>query len=104
MVANAHCWTSDQVHDLLFRFATEIAVLEPLHDFWEHHCSPVQSALAQRCILAGSNEGSRVLDPFGGAGTTGLVAAELGRKATLIELNPDYAELTRGRLGDLIIT
>ena len=41
-----------------------------------------------------------VLDPFGGAGTTGLVADRLGRNAILIELNPKYAELARRRLND----
>lgn len=34
-----------------------------------------------------------VLDPFAGAGTTGLVADRLGRDAILIELNPDYGAL-----------
>lgn len=42
-----------------------------------------------------------VLDPFGGAGTTGLVADRLGRDAILIELNPEYAEMARKRIqGD----
>lgn len=39
-----------------------------------------------------------VLDPFGGAGTTGLVADRLGRDSILIELNPDYAEMARKRI------
>jgi len=39
-----------------------------------------------------------VLDPFGGAGTTGLVANSLGRNAILIELNPTYAGMARTRL------
>ena len=38
-----------------------------------------------------------VLDPFGGSGTTGMVALELGRKAILIELNPEYIELINRR-------
>jgi len=39
-----------------------------------------------------------VLDPFMGAGTTGLVALKLGRDFTGIELNPDYAEMARKRI------
>ena len=50
-------------------------------------------------IIAGCPEGGTVLDPFGGAGTTGLVARTLNRKSILIELNPEYAELARGRVG-----
>lgn len=42
--------------------------------------------------------GGTVLDPFGGAGTTGLVAEKLQRNAVLIELSEDYAELARERL------
>ena len=38
-----------------------------------------------------------MLDPFGGSGTTGQVAVELGRLAVLCELNPDYAELAEWR-------
>ena len=41
-----------------------------------------------------------VLDCFGGAGTTGLVADRLGRNATLIELNPDYADMARARISN----
>jgi DNA modification methylase len=42
-----------------------------------------------------------VLDPFGGAGTTGLVADRLQRDAILIELNPAYADMARRRIiGD----
>lgn len=39
-----------------------------------------------------------ILDPFGGAGTTALVADRLGRNATIIELNPEYAALARERV------
>ena len=41
-----------------------------------------------------------VLDPFAGAGTTGLVADRLGREAILIELNPDYARMAEQRIQD----
>ena len=39
-----------------------------------------------------------VLDPFGGSGTTGIVAKSLNRKAILIELNPDYIEIAKKRM------
>lgn len=38
-----------------------------------------------------------VLDPFGGSGTVGKVALELGRRAVLIELNPKYVEMIKER-------
>jgi DNA modification methylase len=41
---------------------------------------------------------SVVLDPFGGAGTTGLVADRLRRDAILVELNPEYAQMARDRI------
>jgi DNA modification methylase len=38
-----------------------------------------------------------VLDPFGGSGTTGLVANELERNAMLVELNQEYAQVAKVR-------
>ena len=40
-----------------------------------------------------------VLDPFGGAGTTGLVADREQRSSILIELNPAYVEMARRRIS-----
>jgi DNA modification methylase len=68
------------------------------HPFAEAHFATFPPELAERCILAGCPVGGRVLDPFGGAGTTALVAATLGRTATLIELNPEYAVMARARI------
>ena len=64
------------------------------------HFATFPSALIEPCILAGSREGDIVLDPFGGAGTTGLVAAQHNRDAVLIELNPTYCDLAAKRLAD----
>jgi DNA modification methylase len=64
----------------------------------EAHFAVMPDEIARRCILAGCPEGGHVLDPFGGAGTTGLVARQLKRNATLIELNPEYATLARARI------
>jgi DNA modification methylase len=64
------------------------------------HFATMPPELARRCIVAGSRAGDTVLDPFGGAGTTGLAADSVGRDATLIELNPTYASLARKRIQE----
>lgn len=66
--------------------------------FSEAHFATFPPALIEPCILAGCPAGGMVLDPFGGAGTTGLVAERLGRDSTLIELNPEYAKMARNRI------
>lgn len=57
------------------------------------HPATFPRELARRCILLSSREGDLILDPFGGSGTTGIVANELHRKAVLIELNPKYVQM-----------
>ena len=44
-------------------------------------------------------EAGIALDPFAGAGTTLLKAKELGRKFVGIEINPEYADMARARIG-----
>jgi DNA modification methylase len=66
--------------------------------FADAHFATFPTALAERCIRAGTRSGDTVLDPFGGAGTTGLAADRLQRNAILIELNPDYVRLARDRI------
>ena len=68
--------------------------------FREAHFATYPPALIEPCILAGCPEGGTVLDPFGGAGTTWLVADRLRRNAVLCELNPEYAEIARRRIAD----
>lgn len=62
------------------------------------HFATFPPDLIEPCILAGCPDGGTVLDPFGGAGTTGLVAQRHGRNAILCELNPEYAEMARERI------
>jgi len=64
----------------------------------EAHFATFPPDLIEPCILAGCPEGGTVLDPFGGAGTTGLVADRHKRNAILIELNPEYAEMAKRRI------
>lgn len=68
--------------------------------FSEAHFATFPPGLVAPCIMAGCPVGGTVLDPFGGAGTTGLVADRLQRNAVLIELNPDYAEMAKRRLNN----
>lgn len=69
--------------------------------FPEAHFATFPPELIQPCVLAGCPKGGLVLDPFGGAGTTGLVADRNERSAMLIELNPEYAAMAEKRLqGD----
>jgi DNA modification methylase len=89
--------------------------------FRDAHFATFPPALAERCIKAGVPESvcgccgavegcgpicatfprtpGRVLDPFGGAGTVGLVAESLGFASTLIELNPEYAAIADRRIS-----
>jgi DNA modification methylase len=64
----------------------------------EGHYAVMPDRLAEICIAAGSPHGGTILDPFGGAGTTGLVADRMGRDAILIELNPEYADMAKRRI------
>lgn len=70
----------------------------PIAGFSQAHFATFPPELARRCILAGCQPGGLVLDPFGGAGTVGLVADRLGRDCILIELNPDYCAMADARL------
>jgi site-specific DNA-methyltransferase (adenine-specific) len=79
-------------------------------DVWEfshvHYCNENRQAhptqkpegLLERMILASSNEGAMVLDPFSGSGTTLRVCQQLKRCGVGIELNPDYVKMTQERL------
>lgn len=67
--------------------------------FKEAHFATFPPELVHRCLKASLRPGNAVLDPFGGSGTTGLVADKYGADATLIEINPEYCGLIRARLA-----
>jgi len=62
------------------------------------HFATFPPQLIEPCILAGCPEEGTVLDPFFGAGTTGLVAQRHNRRWIGCELNPEYAEIARKRI------
>ena len=57
--------------------------------------------LIRPCILAGSQKGDTILDPFMGSGTTAMVAKDLGRYYIGCELNKDYASLQSVRISTI---
>ena len=68
-------------------------------DEYESHPSQKPEALLERVILASSNKGDVVLDPFSGSFTTGAVASRLGRRTISIEKNDAYLPIGLRRMG-----
>lgn len=62
------------------------------------HFATFPPDLIRPCVMAGAPSGGVVLDPFGGSGTTGMVALQEGRKYIGIELNPEYQKLAVDRI------
>jgi len=65
--------------------------------FKDAHFATFPKDLIEPCIKAGCPENGIVLDPFGGSGTTGIVAKSLNRQCILIELNPEYIKIAKKR-------
>lgn len=63
------------------------------------HFAVMPEELVEPCVLAGSRVGGLVLDPFAGSGTVGVVSLRHERNFVGIELNPDYAQMARERIG-----
>jgi len=64
----------------------------------EAHFAVYPPDLIEPCVKAGSAAGDTVLDPFSGAGTTGLVALAKGRDFVGIDISRDYCEMAAGRI------
>lgn len=62
------------------------------------HFAVFPTALVELCILAGSDQGHQVIDPFFGSGTVGAVAKKLDRFCVGIEMNSDYAAMATKRI------
>jgi DNA modification methylase len=60
----------------------------------------IRGPLAPACACGALSEPGLVLDPFFGAGTTGIAAEVLGRDWLGIELNPDFAALAKQRIDE----
>ena len=87
----------------------DISPVRNARDVWHINTVPYKGGhfaayppkLAERCILAGCPRGGIVLDPFFGSGTTGLAAVKNDRRYIGIELNAEYCELAKERIGGM---
>ena len=70
----------------------------PVSSYKGAHFATFPNTLIEPCIIAGSDVGDIVLDPFIGSGTTAEVAIRHGRKYLGCELNPEYKELQDKRI------
>ena len=64
------------------------------------HFATYPAELIEPCILAGSERGDIILDPFMGSGTTAAVAKSLGRNYVGCELHEDYGNLIQKRVSE----
>ena len=67
------------------------------------HFATYPPELIEPCVLAGCPQGGTVLDPFNGAGTTGMVAMKYGRHYIGIDINPEYIQLAAAQLRTVTI-
>jgi DNA modification methylase len=63
------------------------------------HFATFPPKLVEACVLSGTEAGDRVLDPFFGSGTVGVVCLALRRNFVGIELKDEYVQLAERRLG-----
>lgn len=103
-------------HEYLFQLSASdmYDCTNPGEPWWGHsvwtipmdahdHEATMPEELARRCIVAGCPVGGTVLDPFAGSGTVGAVAVGNARSAVLCELNPEYIEMARQRVGPMFV-
>jgi site-specific DNA-methyltransferase (adenine-specific) len=77
-----------------------------MNNIWEYwaeknpfrHPATKQQIILEYAIIAGSNTGDLILDPFAGSGTTGFVAHGLKRKCIMIEVDTNYCQLIKDRI------
>ena len=89
---------------------TTLADMRNLRDTWSvstksyhgAHFAVFPVELITPCVLAGCPAGGVVLDPFFGAGTTGVAAATLDRQYMGIDISPEYCRLAEERLKGVV--
>lgn len=72
---------------------------QPVRRGRQKHSASYPEDLIRPCVLAGSKPGDTILDPFGGSGTTSLVAAQENRRSVMIDVNPEFVSAAKERLA-----
>jgi site-specific DNA-methyltransferase (adenine-specific) len=81
-----------------------------MHNVWEYVAlknkfrfpATKQESVVEKTVLAGSDEGDLVLDPFSGSGTTGVIAQKLGRSWIMIDSSKEACKLAKRRIDGKI--
>ena len=85
------------------RSVWEIKTTPQSEKIFGKHPTQKPKELLKRIILASTNKGDLILDPFTGSSTTGIASALNNRKFVGIDMEKDYLELSKKRFLDLKI-
>ncbi len=80
----------------------QITPPKPREKHYGKHPTQKPEDLLRRIIVAASNPGDLILDPFVGSGTTGVVSVRLGRRFIGIDACEEYLNVAKSRIGDAI--
>ena len=96
-------WPEDQMKkpNLQMRSVWSINTPKPIEKTFGKHPTQKSFDLLRRIVLASTNEGDVILDPFNGSATTGLAAYLYNRKYIGIELEQQYLDLSVKRFEEL---
>lgn len=101
-------------HTFNYQFMKELNEGKQMRSYWQIPTTPKREKsfgkhptqkpkeLLYRCIMASTNEGDLVLDPFSGSGTTGVVAIENNRRFIGIEIEQAYITIAKNRIEDYL--
>lgn len=96
-------WPEDQFKKpgLQMRSVWSINTPKPIEKKFGKHPTQKPVDLLRRIVLASTNKGDRILDPFTGSSTTGIAAHLLGRKFIGVDLEKQYLDLSIKRFEEL---
>ena len=82
------------------RAGTDDRLIGGVLDKYKRENPPIDLGVQKQCDCeTNETKSGTVLDPFGGSGTTGIVAAQHNRNAVLLELNQEYIDLAKERIN-----